>query len=60
VVQDKEPMAWRVPAPAVPEVEDIIALEEEMRQVRAERARRSGLAVSTVDNEAEMLTARKK
>ncbi|GAB2714499.1 APC family permease [Arthrobacter bambusae] len=40
VVQDKKPMAWRLPAPALPEGEDAIALEEEMRQVQAERERR--------------------
>ncbi|MFE4545119.1 APC family permease [Arthrobacter sp. NPDC056727] len=40
VVQDKKPIVWRLPSPAVPEGEDAIALEEEMRQVKAERARR--------------------
>ncbi|MFF1832356.1 APC family permease [Paenarthrobacter sp. NPDC058040] len=40
VVQDKKPMVWRLPSPAVPDGEDAIALEEEMRQVEAERARR--------------------
>ncbi|MFE4837402.1 APC family permease [Arthrobacter sp. NPDC056691] len=40
VVQDKKPIVWRLPSPAVPEGEDAIALAEEMRQVEAERARR--------------------
>ena len=58
VVQDKAPMAWRLPAPAVPEGEDAIALEEEMRQARPERARRGGFAGDPVDVEPE-LTGRK-
>lgn len=52
VVQDAAPMAWRLHAPALPEGEDAIALEEEMRHVRAERALRRGNTVTTVDIEA--------
>jgi amino acid transporter len=54
VVQDKQPMAWRLPAPALPEGADAVALEEEMRSVREERARRHGKRAPHADVEAEL------
>ncbi|REE74749.1 amino acid transporter [Rhodococcus wratislaviensis] len=35
VVQDKLPMLWRLPAPAMPQGADAIALEHEMRQMHS-------------------------
>lgn len=37
VVQDRLPLVWRLPAPAMPEGADAIALEQEMRQIRSQR-----------------------
>ncbi|MFC0454089.1 APC family permease [Rhodococcus jostii] len=39
VVQDKLPMLWRLPAPAMPQGADALALEHEMRQMHASPTR---------------------
>ncbi|WP_281155363.1 APC family permease [Streptomyces sp. HYC2] len=52
VVQDKLPLIWRLPAPAMPEGADAIALEQEMRQTRSQRRR--GHEVTPVEAETEM------
>ncbi|MGW5147864.1 APC family permease [Rhodococcus koreensis] len=39
VVQDKLPMLWRLPAPAMPQGADALALEHEMKQMRSSPTR---------------------